>query len=183
MNRNMACHPPNPTYTRFIFWTFISKSIAVKQFVHHLVRQNIQYEKLIVSPSPLNSFLWHGIAKVSNGYHIGTYSLFDKRKYIEFELVKSENDALDKIRHNRLVQYYLDYTQGFPLVRRESNGLIKIYAIKYGPVNYFGKPEFIFPLCVNEKRLNENEVYIDKSSPIKGPFKSFKELIKRIKGI
>ena len=29
MNRNMACHPPNPTYTRFIFGHLFKATVSV----------------------------------------------------------------------------------------------------------------------------------------------------------
>lgn len=65
--------------TAYLSWTFVSKGIANNHFVRELKKQHIEYEKFIVSPTPLNCILWHGIAKTSSGYFIGTYSLFDKR--------------------------------------------------------------------------------------------------------
>lgn len=169
--------------TAFIFWTFASKGIANQKFVAELKRQNIEYEKIIVSPTPLNSVLWHGIIKSKTGYYFGTYSLFDERNHISFHFEESHNDVLDKIKENRLVKYYLDYTQGFPLVKRDSEGNIQIYAIKYGPINYFGKPEFVYPLCLNENELQDEKINIDYSGKQRGPVKNYKKLLNRIKGI
>ncbi len=169
--------------TVFIFWTLISKGIAVNNFVGQLKNQNIKYKKLIVSPSPLNSILWHGIAKSEKGYYIGSYSLLDQREKIEFYFEESHNTVIPKIKKNRLVKYYLDYTQGFPLIKRDDKGNIKIYAIKYGPINYSGKPEFVYPLCLNEDDLTDEKIKIDYSGKQRGPVKNYKKLFKRIKGV
>lgn len=167
----------------FIMWTFISKAMANDTFVTELTNQNIKYEKLMVSPTPLNSVLWHGIAKAENGYYFGTYSLFDKRDDIEFHFEESANDIIKRIEENRLVKFYLEYTQGFPLVKIDENGDIKIYAIKYGPINYFGQPEFVYPLCLNENDLEDENISIDYSGTQRGPVKNYRNLIRRIKGI
>ena len=167
----------------YLSWTFVSKGIANKQFVEELEKQNIKYEKLIVSPTPFNTILWHGIAKTSKGYYIGTYSLLDEREDIAFNFEESANFVIKEIEQNRLVKYYLEYTQGFPLIKTDLAGNVKIYAIKYGPINYFGSPEFIYPLSLNVNQLNDEAIKIDYSGKLKGPVKSYRNLMERIKGI
>ncbi|MFN0200102.1 MAG: metal-dependent hydrolase [Bacteroidia bacterium] len=167
----------------FLFWTFISKGIANQHFVEALKNQNIKYEKLMVSPTPFNSVLWHGIVKVEQGYYFGTYSLLDNREHIEFHFEESQNELISKIEGQRLVKYYLQYTQDFPLIKQDEQGNIQIYAIKYGPVNCFGKPEFVFPLCLNEKELIDEKIKIDYSGKVKTPVKNYRELYRRLKGI
>ena len=169
--------------TIFILWTFISKGIANDNFVAELEKQNIEYDKLIVSPTPLNSILWHGIVKSSNGYYFGTYSLLDKRNKIDFHFIESHNEIIKDIKENRLVKYYLDYTQDFPLVKKDDLGNVQIYAIKYGPINYYGKPEFVYPLCLNSNELTDEKIKIDYSGKQRGPVKNYKNLFKRIRGI
>ena len=80
---------------------------------------------------------------------IATYSIFDGTKNVKFQFVESDNEILDKIKDSRLIKFYLDYTQEYPLIETDELGNTKIYAIKYGPINYFGKPEFVYPLCFN----------------------------------
>lgn len=169
--------------TAYILWTFVSKGIANHHFVSELATQNIEYQKMRVSPTPLNSFLWHGIVKTEKGYYFGTYSLFDQRDDIEFYFEESYNEVIDKISTNRLVEYYLDYTQDFPLVKKDDLGNIKIYAIKYGPINYFGQPEFAYPLCLNEHELVDEKIKIDYSGTQRGPVKNYRNLFRRIKGL
>ncbi len=169
--------------TLYMSWTFVSKGIANHHFVKALQRENIDYEKLMVTPTPLNSILWHGIAKTSEGYYLGTYSLFDHREHIVFYYEESAHELTEELREHKLVKYYLEYTQDFPLIKQDENGNVKIYAIKYGPVNYTGRPEFVYPLTFNLNTLQDSAVEIDYSGEQRGPVKNYIDLYERIKGV
>jgi inner membrane protein len=158
----------------------VSKNHAYYHFKTQLDKNNMAYEEILVSPTPLNILLWHGIVKQSDGYQFSTYSIFDRKKPIKFEFVKSNNDVIKEVAKERLIKYYLEYTQGFPLIQKDDDGNVEIYAIKYGPINYFGKPEFVYPLSFNLNNLSEEEIRIDSDSKHKGPVKNYKNLFKRI---
>ena len=159
-----------------------SKNHAYYHFKTQLEKDNMAYEDILVSPTPLNIFLWHGIVKQKEGYQFSTYSIFDRKKPVNFYFIKSDIEILKEVANERLIKYYLDYTQGFPLVKKDENGNIKIYAIKYGPINYFGKPEFVYPLSFNLNNLSEEKIKIDYSGKQRGPVKNYKNLFKRIIG-
>lgn len=163
--------------------TYVSKSHAYYHFESQFQEQNIEYSKILVSPSPLNSLLWHGIAKCDDGYYFGTYSIFDKRESIQYQFVESANEFIELIEGNRLIKMYLDYTQDFPLITADEDGNLKIYAVKYGPINYFGEPEFVYPLKMNINDLSDEAISIDYSGKQRGPVKNYKNLVRRIKGI
>jgi len=168
--------------TCYLALGLISKNHAFYHFKSQLEKEEIAYEDVLVSPTPLNSFLWHGIAKTKAGYHFATYSIFDGKKDVEFQFVESDNEIVDKIKSNRLIKYYLDYTQEYPLIETDEQGNTKIYAIKYGPINYFGKPEFVYPLTFNLNDLSEKNIKIEYGGSQRGPVKNYKNLIKRIFG-
>ncbi len=159
------------------------KNHAYYHFEGQLKKDGVDYQEILVSPTPLNIILWHGIVKTKNGYLFSTYSIFDGKKELDFQFVKSDHTVIERIQNNQLIQYYLEYTQGFPLIESNADGEVKIYAIKYGPINYYGAPEFVYPLCFNEFNLDENKVTIDYSGKQRGPVKNFKNLFKRIIGI
>lgn len=169
--------------TAYLIVGLASKNHAYYHFQTQLFKDGIQYEDILVSPTPMNVFLWHGIIKQKDGYQFGTYSIFDKKGHIKYQFVKSANELIPTIADNRLIKYYLDYSQGYPLIVRDSKGDIKIYAIKYGPINYYGKPEFVYPLCFNENEIVEDQIKIDYGGKQRGPVKNYKNLFKRIKGI
>lgn len=169
--------------TAFLCWTVVSKALAKEKFTTELKIQGIEYEEMMLAPTPFNSILWHGIVKTSSGYCFGTYSLFDEREHITFFFEESANEALDQLRDLQLVQVYLAHTDGFPLVKVDEEGNIRIYSVKYGPVNYQGQPEFLYPMVWQKKLLQGDAVFIDFSSSQKGPVKDYQEFFRRIKGI
>lgn len=169
--------------TCYLVFGIISKNHAYYHFKSQLEKENIAYNDILVSPTPLNSFLWHGIIKSDDGYHFSTYSIFDGTKEVEFKFVQSDNEIIEKIQDNRLIKFYLDYTQQFPLIQYDTSGDTKIYAIKYGPINYFGEPEFVYPLTFNLNNLSEQNIKIDHSGKQRGPVKNYRNLMRRIFGM
>lgn len=169
--------------TLYLSWTFVMKGVANKNFVDSLEHQGIAFTELLVSPTPMNALLWHGIAKTKDGYYFGTYSLYDSRDVIQFYYEESANEILEIIANQRLIKHYLHYTQDFPLIKLEPNGDTKIYAIKFGPINYFGQPEFVYPLTFNINDLIDEHIAIDYSGMPRGPVSNYKLLFQRIKGI
>lgn len=168
--------------TCYLLLGLVSKNHAYYHFRNQLEKDKMAYEDILVSPTPLNIFLWHGIVKQKEGYQFSTYSIFDRKKPVKFEFIQSDNEILTEISDERLIKYYLDYTQGFPLIKKNENGDVEIYAIKYGPINYFGKPEFVYPLSFNLRNLSEENIKIDYSGKQRGPVKNYKNLYKRIIG-
>lgn len=168
--------------TSYLLLGMASKNHAYYHFKNQLENENIVYKEILVSPTPLNIFLWHGIVKQNEGYQFGTYSIFDRNKPIRFHYVSSDNEILKQVQDERLVKFYLDYAQGFPLVKKDENNNVQIYAIKYGPINYFGKPEFVYPLRFNLNDLSEEKIEIDYTGKQRGPVKNYKNLFKRIIG-
>jgi len=166
--------------TCYLLLGIASKNHAYFHFKGQLEKENIAFEDILVSPTPLNVFLWHGIVKQKEGYQFSTYSIFDRKKSLVFQFVKSDNEVIDRVKNNRLIKYYLDYTQGYPLIESDELGNTKIYAIKYGPINYFGKPEFVYPLTFNLHNLEEENIKIDYSGKQRGPVKNYRRLFKRI---
>lgn len=167
----------------YLGWTVVSKSIATSEFKTALHAQGIAYEKMMVSPTPFNSLLWNGIIKTENGYYIGSYSLLDRRKEIPFYYEESDNEILPQITSQPLINNYLYYTQGFPLIRKNTDGIVRIFAIKYGPFNFIGAPNFFFPLTFKIDRLTEDEIFIDKARNFGSMADGFRQLIQRIKGL
>lgn len=160
----------------------VSKNHAYYHFKSQLEKNKIPFDDILVSPTPMNVFLWHGIVKQKGGYQFGTYSIFDREKPIQFQFVKSENEIIPSLEGNRLVKYYLDYTHGYPLIETEENGDVRIYAIKYGPINYYGIPEFVYPLCLNLSAISDECIRIDYGGKKRGPVKNFRNLFRRIRG-
>jgi len=163
----------------YLSGTFASKAVAVNKFTTQLKQLNIKYQELMVSPTPLNSLLWNAIAKTDEGYYFGAYSLLDGSKEIPFYFENSNSEILSRLKQNKKVNHYLSYTQNFPLIKLGESGFVQIYAVKFGPHNYFGKPEFVYPLELNLNKFTDENIAINYEGE-RGPIKNYRSLFKRV---
>ena len=176
-NRNFPITLGLVMSTIYLFWAGTSKMLVCRHAEDQIKAHDIYYSDLIVTPTPMNTVLWNVIVRTEDGYYFANHSLFDKEQHIEFQFVKSEFKALKKIKDHNELKYYLQYCDGFPLVKIEDD-LIKIYAVKFGPINFSGEPDFIMPLCVTQ--VGEPEFWIDNDTKGYGPVKSGATIWKRI---
>ena len=58
--------------------------------------QNIEYREFITTPTPFNIILWRGLAKTSEGFYEGHYSLLDASKSVKFHYIPGNPTLLDK---------------------------------------------------------------------------------------
>lgn len=163
----------------FLAWTLVSKKIAEEHFVDQLEAQGIQYSEIMVSPTPFNSLFWHGIVKADDGFYFGSYSLIDRRPRIEFSFRASQQNLLAGLTDPR-IDSYLHYTAGMALVEPTVKDRIKVFAVKFGPVNVVGDPEFIYPMVINLGASEDEQVYIERTPNQRGPIKNYRNFFRRI---
>ncbi len=163
----------------FLAWTFVSQGIAKSHFVSELKRQKIAYEDILVAPTPLNTLLWSGIAKTDSAYYIASYSILDKGKTIEFFAQNNRIDLLPKIEEHALGKKYLHYCKNYPYIEKDTQGAIRVFALKYGPVNFTSPPEYLFPLVI---KRSDTIPYLDNSDMPPINKETFRQLYARILG-
>lgn len=168
----------------YMLWTFAAQGMARSEFKRTLDAQGIKYEKMMVSPTPLNSVLWNGIVKADSGYYFGHYSLFDSPREVDFRYLRSYDELIPKIKDQRLIQIGLEFAQGYPMVRYDSaTGLAELYAVKFGPITLTGKPEFFNPIIVDPEDVREETIGFKNTIEDMDPTEAFGELWERAKGI
>ncbi|MEM6321885.1 MAG: metal-dependent hydrolase [Bacteroidota bacterium] len=130
--------------TSYLGWTFLSKTIAHRVITKNLKQQNIIYDKLLVTPTPFNSILWKAIVKSEDAYYFGSYALWDETEQVTFYKKQHKPALLKRIDNYCDTETMLRHCDGFPFVVGDSSE-INVYAVKFGPVNYFSSPQFIMP--------------------------------------
>lgn len=91
---------------------------------HSLEAQNIEYQRLLVHPSPLNSILWRIVAVNKSNYHVGYYSLLDDNDEIRTKRINSSPDLLYGIETHWPVQRLQWFTHGFYSVEKEGDAIV-----------------------------------------------------------
>lgn len=143
----------------YLTWTFVAKSMVKTQVVENLNKQKITYEQLLITPTPFNSLLWKAIVKNDSIYYFGSYSLLDKQENITFYPKKHQPNLLANIDNYCDTETMLRHCDGFPFVEGNENK-INIYAVKFGPANYIGAPQFIMPFQATKSGADDYDFKI-----------------------
>ena len=164
--------------TGYLGWAFVNKQHAHAHFHLAAEAQGLEDPYIRVMPTPWNTVLWHGIAVTDEAFGFATYKLGDDNPEPEFHLVKHDAAAVAALPRTEAIERYLHYTQGLALCQMGEDGLVRVYAVKFGPTNYCGKPEFVFPLVVDPK--HPELAHIEQSPGFFGPTAHLDELVVRL---
>ena len=169
--------------TLYLVWGAVAQNIARTEFEASLAEQGLAYNEIMVTPTPFNTLLWTGTAKTDDGYYVGSYSLLDDREQVAFSYVSAQMELINGYRDNERVKKMLHFANGYAIARQEDPETIKVYSIKFGPMNAEGEPRFIFPMVIQTKPGSEPLIFVDESRDGMEPEKAFPLLMERLKGI
>ena len=130
---------------------YLAWGVAAQQHVSQItrasmVKQGIQAESLLVTPTPFNTVLWRVVAVSGDSYHEGFYSLFDKTPQITFDTYPRGNALAQELRGVDSVQRLSDFTQGFFALRTDA-GRVLISDLRMGQ-----EPDYTFTFAIAQKR-------------------------------
>ena len=97
----------------YLLWTVIAQIFVADVTRVSLVQQNIEYENLLITPTPFNSLLWRVVAKQDGGYYEGYYSLLDTEGELSTTLYESQENLLDDLGEEWAVQRLRWFSRGF----------------------------------------------------------------------
>ncbi len=97
----------------YMFITLLLKWYTYGIFTKSLKDQNIAYAEVQTKPSPLNAILWNANIETSDSYLIGSYSLFDKDKKINFIEFKKNHHLLNNLKNEPLVKRLIKLTENW----------------------------------------------------------------------
>lgn len=162
------------TFGLFLTWPLASKSLAKEGMNVHQLPQKCTVE---VVPTAFNSWIWHGVANAGDSLGFATYHV-GRDEPPKWQWMPSNRAALAQISDLEHVQQYLEYSGPDALVERDAvQGETRIYAAKFGPINYTGTPQFVYPFVLKDGatrgQIIENPLYT-------GPWSNFNELWDRL---
>ncbi len=127
----------------YIAFTLGSKSIGMTTFENSLHQKNIAYEKLVTLPTNFNSILWRGIAKTSDGYYDGYFSVFDNDYNIEWQYTARNEHLLNQVKAPRLLDLLIWKMHDFYAVEKQGASIV-INDIRYGKLLGWLPSPYIF---------------------------------------
>jgi inner membrane protein len=153
--------------TIYLTFTAVNYLYIHQKFSNELARQDIQYSRIIASPTPFNNFLWRGVAESEDGYWEGYYSHFDDGKEISFNYTPGNHQLISHLRNEKEIRKLIWITNGFYSMTAKNNSLY-LNDMRYGKLNGWGKVEgeFVFSFLIRENaRDRYGSMYITRERP------------------
>jgi len=122
----------------YLTWTLAAQAYVQNLAHTSLVNQKLDYQRLLVQPTPFNTLLWRVVAMGEGHYRVGYYSLLDSSRHIDTMRFNSAPELLEGLQSHWPVERLKWFTHGFYSVESE-NGAVVISDLRMGV-----EPDFAF---------------------------------------
>lgn len=106
---------------------YLGWSLAAQLHVTDIARRSLagqQVDRLLVTPSPLNTVLWRVVAITPEGYLEGFYSLLDRQPVVHFERFDRGQTLLGLVGQHPPVTTLADFSDGFYKLERRGASIV-----------------------------------------------------------
>lgn len=161
-------------------------AILNHQYVQHIMEQSFKEQKLVsdhftVTPTALNTFLWMGYSQDKNGAWIGYYSIFDKKKKVDYYRIP-RNDSLElPVKNNETIKNLKQLSKGNYFISKEDT-IVYFNDIRFGQVSGWDKGDGPFAFKYNLNKNADNKRALNRTRYKESTYVVFTSLLQRIKG-
>jgi inner membrane protein len=161
-------------------------AILTHQYVHSVMEQSFKAQQLvsddfIVTPTPLNTFLWMGYSHDKYGAWIGYYSIFDKNKKIDYYRVNRNDSLLIPFEKEKMVQNLKQLSKGNYTVTKEDS-IVYFNDIRFGQISGWDKANGPYAFKYNLNKNADNKRALNRTKYKESTYVVYSSLVKRIKG-
>jgi inner membrane protein len=168
--------------TMYIIVASINKIYVDRHIKEQLKLQNISYDNYFSTPTPLNNFLWYSAAKNDSGFHIGYYSIFDKKDKIDFQFRPRNENLLGYLPQDKDLFTLKRFSQGYYTIQVDSNQLY-FNDIRFGTTEGWNDSTANFVFRYGLDKNANNDLVIQKGRFKKAGKDALLGLWERIKGV
>ena len=108
----------------YMLWTLAAQWHVSQIARQSLEAQQLSYQKILVTPAPLNTVLWRIVVITNHGYAEGFYSLLDNETAIALHHVATDNRVPAHYHQLKAVQQLAAFSRGFYSLRQDNEALI-----------------------------------------------------------
>jgi len=141
--------------TIYLFITLINHYFVYHVAEKSLLKKHFSFDHLIVTPTPLNNFLWMAYTHDSLGSRIGYYSLLDKSPNIEFRRKYRNDSLLTPFNQMRDVKILKLLSNGNYLITKEGKD-IYFNDLRFGEMSGWDLSDTNFVFKFNVSTLDSN---------------------------
>jgi inner membrane protein len=152
-----------------------STSVALEQ-------QHLSHKRLLITPTPMNTWLWYVVAEADSGFYTTYRSTFDNSKRpLQFTFFAKRDSLLEPLRKQHDVKKLIRFSQDYYTVDQWGDTLV-FNDLRFGQIAGWNDPEakFIFHYYLNYPEANL--MVIQRGRFSNWNRKTFRSMVERIRG-
>lgn len=165
----------------YLFYALANKLYVTNQTQKILANQNINYNKLLITPAPLQTWLWFVVAGNDSGFYTGYRSVFDTQQNMDFHFT-TKNDSLKAlVKEPEEINKLIRFSQQFYTLEKRKDSLI-LYDLRFGQIIGWQDKTEQYAFYYYLQPDIDNTLVVQRGRFAKWDKKSFRSLLRRIKG-
>lgn len=165
----------------YVGYTVANKMIITHKTKAALALQNIRYDKLLITPAPLQSWLWFIAAGNDTGFYTGYRSVFDKKPSTYFHFTAKNDHLKSEIKNQKELNNLIRFSQSFYVLEKRKDSLL-FFDVRFGQVVGWQNPAEQFAFYYYLQPNVDNTLVVQRGRFAKWNKQSFTSLLECIKG-
>jgi inner membrane protein len=168
--------------TLYLGYAVINKGIVINKLNHELENRGIESKRSMITPAPLNSWLWYAIAETKTGYYTGYYSVFDRDSTPHLNFIPRNDTLLSGLPEESDLKMLKRFANGYYSITAHNDTLI-FNDLRFGQAGGWESPDAPFVFYYFLQHPSKNLLVVQRGRFAKADKNSFRSLMDRIKGI
>ena len=165
----------------YLLYSLANKLYVTAETEKILAAQNINYNKLLITPAPLQTWLWFIAAGNDSGFYTGYRSVFDKQPSLELHFKPQNNNLIHLVKEPDQLNKLIRFSQGFYTIEQRKDSLV-FYDLRFGQIIGWQNPLEDYAFYYYLQPDVDNTLVVQRGRFAKWDRQSFKSFLHRIKG-
>lgn len=165
----------------YLLYALFNKMIVVEDVKANLKKQPLPTEQYMVTPAPLNVWLWYVVAENDSGSLVSYRSVFDQENDMAFQFFPRNSQLLEPIADKEGLQYLKRFSQGYYTVEQWGDTTV-FNDLRFGQIVGWYNPKERFAFHYYLTQSDENDLVVQRGRFAKWNGTTFKALVNRVKG-
>lgn len=165
----------------YLLYSLANKFYVTAETKKNLAEQNINYNKLLITPAPLQTWLWFIAAGNDSGFYTGYRSVFDKQPSLELHFKPQNNNLISLVKEPDQLNKLIQFSQGFYTIEQRKDSLV-FYDLRFGQIIGWQNPLEHYVFYYYLQPDVDNTLVVQRGRFAKWDRQSFKSFLHRIKG-
>ena len=165
----------------YLLYSLTNKFYVSAETETILAAQHIKYNKLLITPAPLQTWLWFIAAENDSGFYTGYRSVFDKQKCLDLQFKPQNNNLIHFVKEPNQLNKLIKFSQGFYSIEQRKDSLI-FYDLRFGQIIGWQNPLEDYAFYYYLQPEVDNTLVVQRGRFAKWNKQSFQSLLHRIKG-